>query len=180
MIQFTAHSGISTLKVVQKIPISLESAWEFFSSPKNQAKITPSHMGFRITSELKEEKMFPGQIISYKVYPFKGIATSWVTEITQVRDFQFFVDEQRFGPYAMWHHEHWFKAVPGGVELLDRVTYKVPLGLLGRIMEKLFIRKQLTTIFNYRHRKLIEFFGPFDDQQEQLNDNITVEALNRI
>lgn len=166
MIQFHTHSGIHTLLVRQKLPISMDSAWEFFSKPANLARITPEHMGFRITSVLVNEEMFPGQIISYKVYPFKGISTNWVTEITHVMDYKYFVDEQRFGPYAMWHHEHWFRAIRGGVEMTDRISYKVPFGILGRILEKILIRKQLKAIFEYRYRKLIEFFGPYTDNHE--------------
>ncbi|MBR9998606.1 MAG: SRPBCC family protein [Cyclobacteriaceae bacterium] len=160
MIHFSTHSGIHTLLVRQKLPVSLEEAWEFFATPGNLAKITPQHMGFAITSAPEQNKMFPGQIITYKVYPFKGISTNWVTEITHVIDRIYFVDEQRFGPYAMWHHEHRFRKVDEGVEMTDRVTYKLPLGFLGRIMEKNLVRKQLRTIFEYRYRILAEFFGP--------------------
>jgi ligand-binding SRPBCC domain-containing protein len=153
--------------VRQKLPISMETAWEFFSTPANLAKITPAHMGFKITSELENGKMFPGQIISYKVYPFTGIATNWVTEITHVMDYKYFVDEQRFGPYSMWHHEHWFRKVKGGVEMMDRVSYKVPFGLFGWVLERLLIRKQLKTIFNYRYTKLIKLFGAYPDTLDQ-------------
>jgi len=166
MIKFTTHSGIHTLFVSTKLPVSRETAWEFFSTPANLSKITPGHMGFKITSDLGNSKMFPGQIISYKVFPFKGIATNWVTEITHVIDYQYFVDEQRFGPYSMWHHEHRFREIKGGVEMMDRVSYKVPFGFLGRIVERLFIRKQLRTIFDYRYQRLIEYFGPFADNHE--------------
>lgn len=167
MIQFHTHSGIHTLLVRQKLPISMETAWDFFSKPANLAKITPEHMGFKITSDLQNAHMFPGQIITYKVYPFKGISTNWVTEITHVMDFKYFVDEQRFGPYSMWHHEHWFSVIKGGVEMMDRVSFKVPFGLFGRMAEKLLIRKQLKTIFEYRYRKLIQIFGPYSDNPEQ-------------
>lgn len=167
MIHFHTHSGIHSMLVSQKLPISMDTAWEFFSNPANLARITPEHMGFRITTDLEHNQMFPGQIITYKVYPFKGIATNWVTEITHVMDYKFFVDEQRFGPYSMWHHEHWFRAIKGGIEMTDRISYKVPLGMLGRILEKLLIRKQLKTIFEYRHRKLIQLFGPYPDSHEQ-------------
>jgi ligand-binding SRPBCC domain-containing protein len=166
MIHFHTNSGIHTLLVKQNLPISIEVAWEFFSKPANLARITPEHMGFIITSELENEEMFPGQIISYKVYPFKGFSTNWVTEITHVMDYKYFVDEQRFGPYAMWHHEHWFHSIRGGVEMTDRVSYKVPFGLPGRILEKLLIRKQLKTIFEYRSHKLTDFFGPYMDNHE--------------
>ncbi len=166
MINFYAHSGIHTLQVRQKLPVSLETAWDFFSRPANLAQITPEHMAFKVTSEMENDQMFPGQIITYNVFPFKGISTSWVTEITHVMDYNYFVDEQRFGPYSMWHHEHWFSVINGGIEMKDRVSYKVPFGLIGRIIEKLFIRKQLKTIFEYRYQKLIRIFGPYKDTFE--------------
>ena len=112
---------VYTKKYKTILPISLEEAWDFFSSPKNLAKITPSHMGFIITSEFNDEKMYPGMLITYKVSPLMGIKMDWCTEITHVIDKQYFVDEQRFGPYAMWHHQHHFKVVAGGVEMIDIV-----------------------------------------------------------
>ncbi len=144
----------------QRLPISLEAAWDFFSSPKNLQKITPEGMGFTITTDLADlEKMYPGQIIGYIVRPVLGIPMGWVTEITHVREGEFFVDEQRFGPYAFWHHKHFFRAVPGGVEMRDVIHYKVPLGPLGRLANFIFVRKKLETIFDFRFQKLEEVFG---------------------
>lgn len=157
MISFSKHSGIYTLKVMQQLPIGLSEAWDFFSSPMNLEKITPAHMGFKITSE-KPEQMYPGQIVSYKVSPLQGIKTSWVTEITQVRKHKFFVDEQRFGPYRMWHHEHHFEESEGGVLMTDKVSYKIPFGPLGHLAQRLFVKKQLRAIFEYRIRVLEEKF----------------------
>ncbi len=171
MIEFSTHSGVRTLQVSQKLPIELEKAWEFLSTPGNLAKITPSHMGFEITSALSGGKMYPGQIITYKVYPFKGVSTNWVTEITHVREGKYFVDEQRSGPYSMWHHEHWLREIKGGVEMRDKVSYKLPFGLLGRFLEKMIVRKQLKKIFSYRHEKLIEFFGQYPENHEQPEKN---------
>jgi ligand-binding SRPBCC domain-containing protein len=149
MIQFSKHSGIYTLTVMQELPIGLHEAWEFFSSPENLEKITPSHMGFRITSG-KPGKMYPGQIISYRVSPITGIKTNWVTEITHVDEGKFFVDEQRFGPYRMWHHEHHFEKLENGVKMIDKVSYKIPFGFLGHIAQAFFVKKQLENIFKYR------------------------------
>ena len=149
MISFQSHSGIYTLEVKQFLNISLNEAWDFFSSPGNLSKITPEHMGFIITSGTPE-KMYPGQIITYKVSPFPGIKTNWVTEITHVDEEKFFVDEQRFGPYRMWHHEHHFEVQGKGVLMTDRVSYKLPLGFLGRIAHLLFVKNQLKQIFEYR------------------------------
>ena len=158
MVDIKKHSGIYTLEVMQQLPIGLPEAWEFFSSPKNLAQITPNHMGFQITSRVPE-KMFAGQIITYKVSPFPGIKTNWVTEITHVDDQKFFVDEQRFGPYRMWHHEHHFEPNENGVMMTDRVSYKIPFGLLGGIAQGLFVKRQLKGIFNYRMKALKEMFG---------------------
>ncbi len=149
MIQFSHHSGIYTLKVMQELPIGLPEAWEFFSSPVNLEKITPQHMEFQITSGVPKE-MYPGQIISYKVSPVPGIKTSWVTEITHVEEHKFFVDEQRFGPYRMWHHEHHFEERDGSVLMTDKVSYKIPFGFIGRLAHRMFVKRQLRSIFNYR------------------------------
>jgi len=149
MISFKSHSGIYTLEVKQFLTISLAEAWDFFSSPGNLSKITPDHMGFIITSGTPE-KMYPGQIITYKVAPFPGLKTNWVTEITHVTDQSFFVDEQRFGPYRMWHHEHHFEVQRNGVLMTDRVSYKLPFGIFGRIAHALFVRRQLKQIFEFR------------------------------
>lgn len=146
----------------QNVPISLEEAWDFFSSPKNLAEITPDHLGFKITSKDVREKMYPGQIITYKVKPLLGIPLPWMTEITHVKDKEYFVDEQRFGPYALWHHKHFFKEIEGGVEMIDKVDYKLPLGFLGSIAHALFVKKQLQGIFNYRFKKLEELFGKWE------------------
>lgn len=158
MITFQSHAGIYTLEVRHLINISLDEAWHFFSSPANLSKITPQQMGFQITSGTPSE-MYPGQIITYRVSPFRGITTNWVTEITHVLPGSFFVDEQRFGPYRMWHHEHHFEVQGVGVLMTDRVSYKLPLGILGRIAHFLFVRNQLKHIFAFRREYLITRFG---------------------
>ena len=150
------------LKTVQKLPISLEKAWDFLSDPGNLKNITPDYMGFKILAGA-EEKMYAGQIIKYTVTPVLGIPLGWVTEITHVRDNEYFVDEQRFGPYRLWHHKHFIKAISGGVEMIDIVDYKLPFGILGRIAHPLFVKRQLNQIFNYRYNKLIELFGAYRD-----------------
>lgn len=153
-----AHS----IKTVQKIPVSLEKAWDFFSNPANLQAITPEDMGFRIISKHHGERMYAGQIIEYKVRPLPGIPVYWMTEITQVKQGEYFIDEQRFGPYALWHHQHHFREIPGGVEMTDIVHYKNPLGFIGRIANALFVKKKLDQIFNYRFKKVEELFGKFD------------------
>jgi len=119
-------SKVYSLKTVQQLPLNLDQAWDFFSNPKNLQKITPGDMGFTVISKYHGEKMYPGQIIEYTVKPLLGIPLYWMTEITHVMDKKFFVDEQRFGPYSLWHHQHHFKAVEGGVEMTDIVHYKLP------------------------------------------------------
>ena len=150
------------LKTVQNLPISPQAAWDFLSDPNNLKTITPDYMGFKIL-EGAEDKMFAGQIIKYIVTPVLGLPLRWVTEITQVEHLNYFVDEQRFGPYSLWHHKHFIKPIPGGVEMIDIVDYKLPLGLLGRLAHPLFVKRQLKQIFDYRYNKLVELFGEFRD-----------------
>lgn len=147
------------LKTTQFIPVTLDVAWAFFSNPANLQSITPARMNFRIISRHHGDTMYPGQIIEYKVSPLGGISMYWMTEITHVRDRAYFVDEQRFGPYSLWHHQYHFKEVPGGVEMTDIVHYKIPLGFIGDWANRLFIRKQLEDIFAYRVKRVEEIFG---------------------
>lgn len=136
-------------KQEQQLYIDIDTAWDFFSSPENLAKITPDHMGFEILNG-KPGRMYPGQIIQYTVKPILNIPMHWVTEITHVKEPYFFVDEQRHGPYKMWHHQHHFEENEEGVLMKDIVTYEPPLGFIGGIANALFIRKQLEQIFSYR------------------------------
>lgn len=151
---------IYRLHTVQKLPISLDEAWAFFSDPKNLKTITPDYMGFNIISGA-EKQMFSGQIIQYIVTPLLGIKTKWVTEITHVVPQQHFVDEQRFGPYALWHHKHFFKAIEGGIEMEDIVDYKLPMGILGQLVHPFLVKPKLEEIFQYRQQKLIDLFGTY-------------------
>lgn len=151
--------SIYILDRTQRLPISLDEAWTFFTSPKNLNRITPENMGFNITSNNGDEKTHSGQIITYTVKPILGIPLFWMTEIKHVEDHQFFVDEQRQGPYSIWHHKHYFKTIQGGVEMRDLVHYKLPLGILGKIAHTLFVRKELERIFDYRYNKLEMLFG---------------------
>jgi ligand-binding SRPBCC domain-containing protein len=154
-------SKIYRLKTVQKIPVSLSEAWSFFSNPANLAAITPKELDFKIISAYHGSRMYPGQIIEYKVKPIAGIPVYWMTEITHVEEEKFFVDEQRFGPYALWHHQHHFVSIPGGVEMTDIVHYKIPFGFLGDIAKWLFIGRQLEKIFDFRWKAVEEKFGVF-------------------
>jgi ligand-binding SRPBCC domain-containing protein len=154
-----AHS----IKTVQKIPISLDKAWDFFSNPANVQAITPDNMGFKVISKHHGDTMYAGQIIEYTVKPLLGIPIYWMTEITQVKDKQYFIDEQRYGPYSLWHHQHHFKAIDGGVEMIDIVHYKTPFWVLGRLANTVFVKKKLDGIFNYRFQKVEELFGRWKD-----------------
>jgi len=151
-------SKVYSIKTVQVLKISLDEAWAFFSSPKNLQKITPQKLGFQIISKHHGEKMYPGQVIEYKVSPILGIPLYWMTEITHVEDRKFFVDEQRFGPYQLWHHQHHFKETAEGVEMTDIVHYKLPLGILGDIANVLMVKKQLKEIFDYRYQVVEKLF----------------------
>ncbi len=158
MISFKKHSGIFTLEATQYLPIGQDEAWSFFSSPSNLTKITPSYMGFKITSGDAEE-MYPGQIITYSLGLFPGVKSSWVTEITQVDAPHFFIDEQRFGPYSMWHHEHSITPTPNGVRVHDKISYKLPMGKVGVWVEKALVRQQLKDIFEHRKKTLNKLFN---------------------
>jgi ligand-binding SRPBCC domain-containing protein len=152
-------SKVYSFSTIQHIPVTIEQAWDFFSKPANLKDITPKNLGFEIVSKFHGAEMYPGQIIEYKVKPLLGIPLYWMTEITHVNPLQYFVDEQRFGPYTLWHHQHHFKAIAGGVEMKDIVNYKLPLFFLGDIANALFVKKQLQTIFNYRVKAVEERFG---------------------
>jgi len=138
----------------QIVPMSLPDCWRFFSDPRNLEKITPPAMNFTVKSALPPE-VYPGLMIEYTVAPLLGIPLTWLTEIVQVDAPHRFVDEQRVGPYRIWHHEHFFRAVSeGGTEVRDLVTYLPPLGPLGAILDRLIIRPQLERIFDYRREHL--------------------------
>ena len=149
------------LHTIQDLPISKDQAWDFLSDPKNLKTITPDYMGFNILNGA-DRKMFPGQIIQYIVTPVAGIPTKWVTEITHVKEGEYFVDEQRFGPYALWHHKHFIESIPGGVRMEDIVDYKLPFGLLGQLVHPILVKPKLKEIFEYRKQKLIELFGTYN------------------
>ncbi|MDO3644497.1 SRPBCC family protein [Mucilaginibacter sp. L3T2-6] len=148
------------LKTEQAIPVSLHEAWDFFSSPLNLAKITPDDMKFIVTSDYNgDTKMYAGMIITYKITPVMGIKMNWMTEITHVKEGQYFVDEQRFGPYALWHHQHHFKEIEGGVLMTDILNYAIPYGVIGRFTNAVFVGNKVKQIFEFRKRAIDELFG---------------------
>ncbi|GAB4074763.1 SRPBCC family protein [Barrientosiimonas marina] len=142
----------------QQLPISLEEAWTLFSDPGKLPDITPSWMQFTVTSQPKGN-IYPGMITTYHLRPLLGIRLTWVTEITQVQDQVYFVDEQRFGPYRFWHHEHHFKAIEGGVEIIDIVNYAMPVGVIGQAVHQVNVGRKLHDVFDYRYQTLKQKFG---------------------
>ena len=145
------------LKQEQFLPITLDEAWQFFATPKNLNEITPSDMVFEIVSELPE-KMYAGMLINYRLKPMLNIPINWCTEITHIKESEYFVDEQRQGPYKMWHHEHHFKAVDGGVLMTDILHYDIGKWIVGSIAGKLFVDKKVKAIFEYRTAMLQTYF----------------------
>lgn len=145
----------------QNLPITCDQAWDFLCDPNNLKTITPDYMGFEILSGA-EKKMYAGQIIQYIVTPVMGIPTKWVTEITHVKEGEYFVDEQRFGPYALWHHKHFIRPIENGVEMEDIIDYIIPFGTLGRLAHPIIVKPKLNEIFDYRQKKLIELFGEYE------------------
>lgn len=160
---------IYTLHTKQKLPITVNQAWEFLSDPKNLKSITPDYMGFNIISGA-DRPMYQGQLIQYIVTPVAGIKTKWVTEITHVRDYEYFVDEQRFGPYSLWHHKHFIKEIDGGVEMEDIVDYKLPFGIIGQLVQPFLVAPKLKEIFTYRRQKLIDLFGDYPTEKIPRSD----------
>ena len=149
---------VYTKKWTQFIPRPLEEVWEFFSRPENLNEVTPSELNFEILSDIADQEMYEGMIISYKVSPLLGIRMRWTTEIQRIKHGEYFVDEQRFGLYAMWHREHHFKEVDGGVEMTDLLHYAIPFGPLGRIANALIVDKKVEEIFAYRVKAVERLF----------------------
>ena len=161
-------SKVYSLRTVQRMPVNIDTAWNFFSKPDNLEDITPADLGFKVISKHHETIMYPGQIIEYKVSPLFGIPLYWMTEITHVEDRKFFVDEQRYGPYSLWHHQHHFKSIEGGVEMTDIVHYKIPFWFIGDIANTLFVRKQLKKIFAFRYAAAEKYFGTFSNETSEV------------
>lgn len=145
------------LKRIQKIPVTLEEAWDFFATPANLNSVTPKDMVFEITSELPS-KMYEGLMITYRLIPVLNIPVKWCTEITHIREKAYFVDEQRKGPYKIWHHEHHFSEVPGGVMMTDILYYDIGKSIFGWIAGQLFVHRRVRQIFDYRFNTLNDLF----------------------
>jgi len=149
---------LHTLVQEQRLPITREAAWDFFSSPKNLDEITPKDVGFEIINQ-PGDKVHEGQIISYRIEVLPMVKVTWVTEIKAVEEGRAFVDEQRFGPYKFWHHRHTFEDIPGGVLTRDLVHYGLGFGPFGELAHLVFVRRKLESIFGFRREMLAARFG---------------------
>jgi|TARA_B110000908_G_scaffold45324_1_gene55172 ligand-binding SRPBCC domain-containing protein len=151
--------GLYSLYAKQIVDKEIDFLWDFFSKPSNLNKLTPEDVEFKIISG-KSDDFYAGKIISYKIKPFKLVTLNWITEISQVKEGSYFIDNQISGPYKMWHHEHHFKSNNDGTtEIIDKVKYKLPFYILGRISHKIFIKRKLIKIFNFRQKKINELFN---------------------
>lgn len=149
-----------TLQKKQKLPITLDEAWAFLCNPTNLSKLTPPEMNMTIISGA-DRPMYAGQILQYSVTPLAGFKTKWISEITHFEEKTYFIDLQLFGPYAFWHHKHFVHEIEGGVEMEDIIDYKVPFGILGRLVHPILVKPKLESIFNFRKDKLEELFGKY-------------------
>lgn len=144
----------------QKLPITLQVAWDFLTNPHNLSKITPPEMNFKIVAGA-EKALYAGQIITYSVTPLFGIKTPWVSEITQIVDKKYFIDVQIQGPYAFWHHQHFVTEIEGGVLMEDIIHYALPLGIVGQMAHPIIVKPKLEEIFQHRTTTLNKIFGTF-------------------
>ncbi len=149
---------IHILQREQRIPARLEDVWRYFCDPRNLNEITPPDMNFEIVRG-GDVAMYPGQLIEYRVEFVRGIRSPWLTEIAHVRDCEYFVDEQRLGPYRFWYHEHIFEEISPGTRMTDRVTYAIPFGPLGDLLHRFWIARRLDAIFEFRRKMIVELFG---------------------
>jgi len=147
------------IRKTQEIPINISRAWDFFSKPENLGLITPSYMKFSIISRSDVGDMYPGMIITYTLSPVLDIKIKWATEITQIKEHKYFIDNQIKGPYTIWHHEHHFNEIENGIEMTDILFYDLPFGFIGRLGHELFVKKKVEEIFSYRENKIKELFG---------------------
>jgi ligand-binding SRPBCC domain-containing protein len=161
-------SKVHRLVSIQKLPLTLQETWKFFSSPHNLLTITPPFLNLRVTNELVGDEAYAGQIITYKVKPIAGIGVSWMTEITHLEKEKIFVDEQRKGPYKLWHHQHHFTSIKGGTEMRDIIHYRLPFCIIGELTHPL-VKKKLLEIFLFRFETVIKLFGDWPDQKPNIN-----------
>jgi ligand-binding SRPBCC domain-containing protein len=161
-------SKVYHIKAVQKIPAGIDETWAFFSNPHNLQDITTKELDFKVITPLFGEKVYAGQVIEYTLKPVLAVPLYWMTEITHVKDRAYFADEQRLGPYALWHHQHHFREIEEGVEMIDLVHYKIPFWFAGDIANAIFIQKQLRAIFAYRYKTVEQKFGSWPGQHRNI------------
>lgn len=155
---------VYSLQSVQKVPASIDAVWAFFSDANNLKAVTPPHLNLKVTNNVYGDAVYAGQVMTYTVKPLLGIPLAWMTEITHVVEGRYFVDEQRKGPYKLWHHQHHFKPIEGGVEMTDIVHYRLPLGILGSLAHGIIVKKELQKIFTYRYQKIVALFGNWEGE----------------
>ncbi|WP_121353407.1 SRPBCC family protein [Flavisolibacter nicotianae] len=161
-------SKVYVLYSRQHVPASLDAVWTFFSDANNLLAVTPPGLNLKVTNEVYGKTVYAGQVMTYTVKPLLGIPLAWMTEITHVVEKKYFVDEQRKGPYTLWHHQHHFNAVDGGVEMTDLVHYRLPFGPLGSLVHSLVVKKELEKIFTYRYQKIVELFGGWKGERMEI------------
>lgn len=159
---------VHTIRAVQRIPASLQETWDFFSNPANLQTITPAHLKFRVLSTDMGNRIHTGQFIEYKVSPLFGIPLHWKTEIGEVKKPDYFADLQCKGPYRLWHHRHYFREIPGGVEMTDLVEYANPGWIMSGLINRWLVRPELEKLFVFRFQKIREIFGAWDKDEIQL------------
>jgi ligand-binding SRPBCC domain-containing protein len=164
-------SKVYSLYSRQNIPASLEKVWAFFSDANNLLNVTPPHLNLKVTNKVYGNEVYAGQVMTYIVKPLLGIPLSWMTEITHVEPPKYFVDEQRKGPYKLWHHQHHFKAIEGGVEMIDLVHYRVPFGIIGSVANSVLVKGELQKIFHFRYHKINELFGEWEGGKMEIKIN---------
>lgn len=143
----------------QFLPVAINKAWDFFSSAKNLARITPPEMDFKILTALDDREVYEGMLIDYTVRPLLGFPVRWQTEICKVEKPSFFTDRQLKGPYRLWEHTHTFIEQENGVLIKDEVKYQLPFGIIGSIFHSLIVRKKIENIFSYRKVVLDKLFN---------------------
>jgi ligand-binding SRPBCC domain-containing protein len=144
------------LEQTQRFPLSLGWAWDFFADPGNLARVTPPAMRLRITSPVPDT-IYAGMLITYRLTPLPGMRVDWVNEITHVDHPRRWIDEQRFGPYRFFQHQHAFREIDGGVEMHDLVHYVLPRGAVG--VRRLLVAPALRDLFAYRFEVLERILG---------------------
>jgi ligand-binding SRPBCC domain-containing protein len=144
---------------IQHLPVDIDKAWDFFSNPRNLRNITPPWLDFTITDPNLQGLMYEGMIITYRIRPIARFTATWITEITHVQKPYYFIDEQRFGPYRFWHHQHIFRPVDSGIEMEDLLHYALPFPAISSLVHRLFVRKKIEEIFTFRQKTLEKIFS---------------------